>query len=474
MDHAATTPATGGVTVGDWRHEVRRLADLSIPAALTQLGWMMLGIVDTAMVGHLGVVELDAAALGNIWTFGTLIFGMGIVFGMDPIVAQAHGARDSDRVSVTLQRGLIVATALGIPITAAWLWTEPVLIAMGQDPVLAAGAQTYVQVQLPSVIPFLAFTAVRQYLQGQGIVAPALYATIVANLFNVAANWALIYGHLGFSPMGLRGAGLATGATRLMLLLLLVVWVWRRHLRPVLTTRTEHRVWSWPGVREILGHGVPVGIQYGLEGWAFQIATLLAGRLGELSLAAHVIVLNLASLAFMVPLGVSIGAATRVGNLVGAGESRAAQRSAMISLGMGAAVMAGSAILFLVARFALPGLFTDDAPTIAAAAGILPIAAAFALFDGTQVVGGGILRGMGRTRPAALFNIVAFYALGLPAAWGLAFSLGWGLPGLWWGLCLGLMAVAAALVAYLWRRGPATVTTPPGLEQSAHPAQERE
>ncbi len=470
MDHAAPI----GVTVGDWRHEVRRLAALGIPAALTQLGWMMLGIVDTAMVGHLGVVELDAAALGHIWTFGTLIFGMGIVFGMDPIVSQAFGARDRDRVVVTLQRGLILAVAIGIPITIAWMFTEPVLLAMGQDPRLAAGAQTYVQVQLPSVIPFLAFTALRQYLQGQGIVAPALYATIVANLFNVAANWALIYGHLGFAPMGLRGAGLATGATRAMLLVLLAAWVWRSHLRRDLAARPEQPAWSWTGLREILGHGIPVGIQYGLEGWAFQIATLLAGRLGEVPLAAHVIVLNLASLAFMLPLGVSIGAATRVGNLVGAGERIAAQRSAMISLLMGAAVMAGSAILFLIARDGLPRLFTGDDATIAAAATILPIAAAFALFDGTQVVGGGILRGMGRTRPAAVFNIVAFYVLGLPAAWGLAFSLGWGLTGLWWGLCLGLMAVAAALVVYLWRRGPATVSAPAGLEQSAHQARERE
>jgi MATE family multidrug resistance protein len=461
---------TGGVTVGDWRHEVRRLAALSIPAALTQLGWMMLGMVDIVMVGHLGVFELDAAALGNIWTFGTLIIGMGIIFGIDPIVAQAHGADDHERVGLTLHRGLVLAAALAVPITISWLFTGTVLVWMGQEPELAAGAHSYVLVQLPSVMPFLAFTVLRQYLQGRGIVAPALWATVAANVFNVAANWALIFGHLGLPAMGLQGAGIATGSTRIILLIGLAIWVWRFRLHEGGWTRPDRRMLQWDGLREILSHGVPVGVQYGLEGWAFQIATLLAGRLGEAELAAHVIVLNLASLAFMLPLGVSMGAATRVGNLIGAGYRPQAQRSAMIALGIGAATMTGSAVLFLFGRAWLPRLFTPDATTVALATAILPIAAAFALFDGTQVVGGGILRGMGRTRPAAIFNMVAFYVLGLPAAATLAFGFGWDLRGLWWGLCLGLMCVAAALVVYIRRHGPA----PGGRDPFARIPQSRE
>jgi MATE family multidrug resistance protein len=283
--------------------------------------------------------------------------------------------------------------------------------------------------------------------------------------------------------MGLAGAGIATGTTRVILLAALVIWVWKFRLHEGAWTRPDRSAFDRRGLREILGHGVPVGIQYGLEGWAFQIATLMSGRLGEVELAAHVIVLNLASVAFMLPLGVSMGAATRVGNLIGAGHRHAAQRSAMLALAMGAAVMTFSAITFLVARHWLPRMFTPDAPTVALAALLLPIAAAFALFDGTQVVGGGILRGMGRTRPAALFNVIAFYGLGLPAAAVLAYVAGWGVVGIWWGLSLGLMCVAGALVAYIHARGPAADATGPdphppttatGLGQSAQIPQSRE
>ena len=449
------------VKVGTRRDEVRRLLELGVPAALTQLGWMMLGVVDTLMVGQLGVYELDAAALGNIWTFGTLVFGMGVLLGMDPIVAQAHGSGDHDRIARTLHHGLVLAVALGIPIAVAWLFTGDVMVALGQDARLSSGAQDYVGVQIGSVIPFLLFHALRQYLQGRGIVAPALWAVLLGNLFNVLANWALVFGHLGFPAMGLYGAGLATAATRVFLLVGLALYVWGFRLHRGAWRRPDRDAFHRQSLGAILRHGVPVGIQYGLEGWAFQIATLLAGRLSQTALAAHVIALNLASAAFMLPLGLSIGASTRVGNLVGAGHYAAAQRASVLSMAMGAGVMGISALLFLLLRDVLPRMFTPDPAAIATAASILPIAAAFALFDGTQAVGAGVLRGLGRTTPAMIFNVVAFYVLGLPAAAGLAFGLDLGVRGLWWGLALGLATVATALVVYIVRRGPAH-HAPPG------------
>lgn len=442
------------VKVGTRRDEVRRLLQLGVPAALTQLGWMMLGVVDTLMVGQLGVYELDAAALGNIWTFGTLVFGMGVLLGMDPIVAQAHGSGDHDRVARTLHQGGVLAIALGVPIGASWLYTGDVMLAFGQDARLSAGAQEYVGVQVASVVPFLAFHALRQYLQGRGIVAPALWAVLLGNLFNAVANWALVFGHMGFPAMGLRGAGLATAATRVFLLVGLALFVWRFRLHRGAWRRPDRDALDRGSLVAILRHGVPVGIQYGLEGWAFQIATLLAGRLSETALAAHVIALNLASAAFMIPLGLSIGASTRVGNLVGAGHRAAAQRASLLAMAMGAGVMGVSALAFLALRDVLPRMFTSDPAAIATAASILPIAAAFALFDGTQAVGAGVLRGVGRTTPAMLFNVVAFYVLGLPAAAWLAFGLDLGVRGLWWGLALGLAVVAIALVVYIVRRGP--------------------
>jgi multidrug resistance protein, MATE family len=437
------------------RTEVRRLLALGVPVALTQLGAMTLGVVDTIMVGHVGVLELDAAALGNLWLMGTMIFGLGVIFGMDPLVSQAHGSGDRRTVALTLQRGIVIAVACSVPIGASWFLTGPVLQALGQEAALAAAAHDYVIVQTPSLAFFLVFNAIRQWLQGRGIVGPALWVVLLANAFNVFANWVLIFGHLGVPALGLHGAAIATASTRVFQCAGLLVWV-----RALRLHRHGWIPWSRDALRPrglvvLLHLGIPIGIQYGLEIWAFQAATLLAGRLGEIPLAAHVIALNLASLTFMLPLGMSIGTATRVGNLLGSGKRRAAQRSAYVGLGMGCAIMSISAIAFIVLRDLLPTMFTSDVATRDLAASILPIAAAFQLFDGTQAVGAGVLRGMGATRPAALINLVGFYGLALPTAWWLAFEYDLGVGGIWWGLCLGLASVAAALVLYVRVRGPA-------------------
>jgi MATE family multidrug resistance protein len=219
-------------------------------------------------------------------------------------------------------------------------------------------------------------------------------------------------------------------------------------------TRDAFRI---SGLREVLHYGLPVGLHLGLEVWAFDLATLLAGRLGSVGLAAHTIALNLASLTFMVPLGISLASVTRVGNLIGEGRPRDAQTAAWTAFGLGAGVMVVSAGLIAALRFWIPRAYTEDAAVIALAATVLPIAAAFQVFDGTQVVGMGILRAMGRTRPAAVFNLVGYYVLALPFAWWLAFPGKLGLPGIWWGLCLGLGVIAICQVLWVWRRGPARV-----------------
>lgn len=435
--------------------ETRTLAALAAPIVVTQVGAMMLGVVDMLMVGSLGREALAAASLGTLWTMGTLVLGQGVVLGMDPVLTQAHGAGDGRAVGLALQRGLVVAAAAGLPVTLLWAATEPALILVGQDPHLAALAGDYVRVQLPSAGFYLGFTALRSYLQGRGIVAPGLWVTVVANLLNALFNWALIFGHLGFPALGLVGAGIATGITRSLMFILLGLLVWRARLYDGAWLAWSRAAVDRRGLVEILGHGVPVGLQLGLEVWAFQGATVLAGWLGDAELAAHTVALNLASLSFMVPLGIGIAAVTRVGNLIGAGDRRAAQRAAWVALAMGAAVMTVSAVTFVSLRHALPGLYTDDPAVLALAAAALPIAGTFQLLDGTQVVGGGILRGMGRTRPAALFNLVGYYAIGLPVGYWLAFEAGMGLPGIWWGLTIGLAVVAASLVAWIAARGPA-------------------
>jgi len=449
------TPSAPSPPLTSRTQEAREVLRLGIPAALTQVGAMMLGIVDTIMVGRLGVAELDAAALGNLIAMGTMIFGMGCVFGMDPIATQAHGAGRGDRVGLTLQRGLVIAGLVAIPVMVAWQLATPMLRLFGQNAALSQAAGDYLAVQIVSVAPFLGFQAQRQYLQARGVVAPGLYVVLIANAFNVLANWALIFGNLGMPALGLEGAAIATASTRMFQCIAMALWIRARGHHIGAWVPWTAAALHWSGLLEILRHGIPIGVQYGLEMWAFQGASLLAGLLGETPLAAHVIVLNLASMSFMLPLGISIAAATRVGNLVGAGRRHQAQRAAWVSLVLGAMVMAASALTFVALRHVLPRIFTSDPGVLALAATLLPIAAAFQLLDGVQVVGGGVLRGLGSTRPAAVFNFVGYYVLALPIGAGLAFTAGLGVAGLWWGLAIGLAVVAVFLVWWIGTRGPA-------------------
>jgi MATE family multidrug resistance protein len=441
--------------------ELRRLIALAVPIVITQVGTMGLVVVDTLMIGQVSVEALAAASLGATWTLGTSVVGMGLLYGLDPIITQAHGAGDGRRLGEALQRGLVLAVAVSAPLALVWWWTGAALRAFGQEPGLVALANEYVHAQIPGIAPLMMFTALRQYLQGRGITAPGMWVTLAANVVNVAANLLLIYGvvGLGIPALGLVGAGVATTITRFAMFLGLMGWARSQGLFVGAWTPWRRAALGSSGFLEILGFGAPVGLQLALEMWAFQITTLLAGYLGAASLAAHAIVINLASMTFMVPLGVSMAAVTRVGNLLGAGERAAAQRSAWLALGLGGGVMTAGALIFFGLAEVIPRLFSKDAGVVAIAAGLLPIAAAFQLFDGLQVVGGGILRGMGRTRPAALFNLLGYYALGLPLAIWLAFEAGFGAKGLWWGLTVALATVALLLVGWVWRRGPARATT---------------
>lgn len=432
--------------------DARKLLGLAAPVIVTQLGMMMLGVVDMLMVGRVGVNALDGVTLGNLWIMGTMIFGMGVVFGIDPIVSQAHGAGDERRKELALHWTCVTALLVSIPVGLMWLFTEDVLLLFGQDPGHAADAGYYAILQIGTVPAFLLFTALRQHMVGQGIALPSLWVIIGANFLNAALNAILIHGMFGLPELGLLGSGIATAITRAVMLVSLVGILAATGDKARALGRWTRESIAWSGVSEVLRYGLPVGTQYGLEMWAFQITTLVAGRLGAAHLGAHAIVLNLASLSFMVPLGLSFGAATRVGNLIGAGDVRGSHRAARVALVLGAGVMTVSALVFLVLRNNLAALYNPDPEVVKLAAGILPIAATFQLFDGIQVVGGGVLRGMGSTRPAAFFNLIGYYALALPLAWWLAFPCGMGLAGLWWGLALGLAIIATMLVTFILGR----------------------
>ncbi len=447
------------LAISSVRTELRKLAQLALPVMAAQLGIMLMGTVDTLMVARVGVDTLASAAMANAWIYAVLLTGQGVIHGIDPLVSQAHGAGDGRGSAIAFQRGAVLALLLSVPLGLLWTQTESFLAMVGQDPELAKQAHVYTTIQIPSIPFFLGFIALRQYLQGRELVRPAMWVVLLANVFNGLANWVLIFGKLGFPALGLYGAGLATSLTRVVLAIGLAVWVVRFELHRGAWVPWSRSALNPAALGRVLTVGVPVAIQMSLEIWAFSAATLMAGRLGAAALAAHTIALNMAAVAFMLPLGISQGAVTRVGNLIGAEKYDQAQRSSWVALLLGAGVMTISATCFVTFRYGLPRLYTEDSQVIALCAAILPIAAAFQIFDGTQVVGCGILRGMGRTRPAAWFNLVGYWLLALPLAAWLGLASGWGLRGIWWGLCAGLAAVAILLVLWVRHRGPARMVT---------------
>jgi len=430
------------------RTELTVVSRLSAPVVLAQLGMMLMGVVDTLMASRLGVAELAASALGNAWQWPFMSLGMGLVMGIDPLISQAHGRGDGPSTALALQRGIVLALLASLPIMLAMLFTRQGLLLCGQEPHVAELAGRYNRFKLPVAPCFLVYSALRQYLQGRTLMAPATWVIWLANIVHVGLNWAFIFGHLGLPALRLPGAGVATSLSMSLLVLGLGLWIWRFRLHAGAWRPWDRDVLRWQGLKQPARLGLPVGLQLGFETCAFCLSTLMAGWLGPEALASHQIVLNLASLAFMVPLGVSQGASVRVGNLLGAGDIAGMRRAVKASLLLGAGVMSFSALAFTLFRFQLPRLYNSDPHVIALAASIFPFAAAFQLCDGTQVVAGGVLRGMGRPDAAALVNLLGYYLVALPLAYVFGFVYGHGLQGIWLCLAGGLTIVAAALL--LW------------------------
>jgi MATE family multidrug resistance protein len=425
--------------------ELSELWRLALPVVIAQVGMITLGVVDTIMVGHLSEQALAAVALGSTYSFGAMIFGMGVLHALDPLVSQAFGARDLDAIAIALQRGLVLAAAISLPYVVLFELSEPILLALGQPPEVVRIAGPFLQALAPSVPAFFGFIALRQTLQAMSIVRPVLIAVVAGNLANLLGNVALIYGKWGFPAMGVQGSAWSTTVCRWVMLAVLALVgapalaeVWRPPDRRALTLAPYLKM---------MAIGVPIGVQIGLEMWVFTAAALLIGSMGAVAMSGHQIAINLASLSFMVPLGIGAAAATRVGNAIGREDLPGARRAAQVALLAGASVMTLFAAAYGLLPEALARVYSSDARVIAAAAALIPIAALFQIFDGTQAVGCGILRGAADTRIAAAINFVGYWVLGLPIGIGLAFRLRQGSRGLWWGLTIGLAVVSLLVVA---------------------------
>ncbi|MFK7929399.1 MAG: MATE family efflux transporter [Myxococcota bacterium] len=421
--------------------ELGRLLILAWPVALAHLGSMLMGVTDVYMVGQLGDQPLAAVSLGHTYSFAFMFPLLGVAIGLDPLFAQAFGAQQPERAGAALARGAALLVALCIPIMGLQLLSGPLLLLVGQEPAIVEAATPYIWIRALSVIPFALFSVIRQFLQGAGRMWQGTVAIVVGNIANVALNGWLLFGWFGGPTLGPSGTAWATvGSTTLMMIVLIGLCI--PTLRRGAPRRTD--ALDFKALLPRMGVCLPIGLQVGLEGWGFSISTFMVGTLGETALAAHTVALTLASLAFMVPLGISSAAATRVGNLLGAGHAWG--RAGWLSVGIGAASM----VLFASAFLTLPGWlsswFLQGEEALALATLLMPVAAGFALFDGTQVVAFGVLRGAGDTTVPAIANIVGYYLVGLPLGAVLLFGFDMGAVGVWIGLATALFCVAVILL----------------------------
>jgi multidrug resistance protein, MATE family len=441
-----------------YRREVRATAGLAAPLALTQLVQMAMGFVDVVMIGRLGPEAMAAGVMATSFFFTLMLSCMGIIMAVNPLVAQAVGKRDVPAVGRAVRQGLWLGVLLGIPLMVVYSQTEPLLRAAGQEAETSRLAASYMKAILWGTVPSLWYTALRGFAEGVARPRPILLVTIAASIVNVFGNWVLMYGNLGMPALGLAGTGWSSAIVMWALFggMLLVTQSSRvfRSYSVFDTVRTPDR----RALRALFQLGWPIGVTFGLESGLFLAATLLMGWVGTAALAAHQVALNASGVTFMIPLGIAMATTVRVGHAAGAGDAAGARRAGWSGMAIGCTVMFIPALLFWLrpewvvwVYMGSAGLTPEGAEVARQAAVLLGVAAVFQLFDGLQVTAGGALRGLKETRAPMVVGIIAYWGLGLSAAYLLTFEFGWGAPGIWWGLTLGL-ATAAIGLPYWFRR----------------------
>ncbi|HEY1546633.1 MAG TPA: MATE family efflux transporter [Kofleriaceae bacterium] len=422
--------------------ELRSLIMLAAPLAAQQVGVQLMGNVDAALLGHYSDAALAGAGVGNNLLFGVSSLGLGVVMGMDTVVPQALGAGRFDDARRAVGAGVRLAVLVGLVLTLVTFATPLILDLARVDPAVIAEAKPYLYLRAVGIVPFLITVALRSYLAAHHVTRPLIVAVVVGNVLNFFLDVALIFGvpALHIPPMGVIGAALATTAV-----LALTVVVYALGVR-ALDRGTPRPPSTTADLKAIVKVGAPVGGQIFAEVGIFGVATVIAAHLGEMPAAAHSIALGVASFTFSFSVGIASATSVRVGLATGAGDLALARRRGLAGLALGLAVMACFAAVFALIPGTLARAFTDDATVVATTVPLLYVAAAFQLFDGTQSVVAGALRGLGHTRETLYGNLVGHYLVGLPVVLLLGFTAGLGVTGVWWGLSCGLAVTGIYLL----------------------------
>ena len=429
---------------------------LATPVVLGMLGHTLVAFADNIMVGQLGPAELAAVSLGNSFLFIAMSVGLGLSTAITPLIAEADGFKKSFEIKKVFKHGVLICGIVGVLLTGVVLFSVPLLHKMKQPEEVLVFAVPFLSIVGVSLIPLMLFQAIKQLCDGLSRTRLPMYASIIGNLLNVVLNYLLIFGNHGFPQMGVAGAALGTLISRVFMLILLIVFLKRSTYFSPFLTDLRWRLVSWRFSRRILALGLPSSFQVFFEVTLFTSAIWLSGILGTLYQAANQIALNLASMTYMVGIGLNVAAMIRVGNQKGRKDYRRLNEVAQSIFFLTVVIELLFAIVFLAARHVLPELYldandplnrADNLIVMALASELLLWAAVFQLFDGLQVVIIGALRGMQDVNFTAYITFVAYWLVGFPVCYYLGLHTALASQGIWIGLTLGL--TVSALLLYL-------------------------
>jgi MATE family multidrug resistance protein len=442
-----------------WRAEARATLALAAPLILTNVAQALIHATDVVLLGWAGPRTLAAATLGINVYFAFLIFGMGLVTAAAPMIARELGARRHSVRDVrrTVRQAMWAAAAICVPVWAVLWNTSALLVLLGQDPALAADAQTFVRALMWGMLPYLLYLVLRSFISALERPMWSLGVGLACVIFNAVLNYGLIFGKFGLPALGILGAGIGSAFANLLMFagLGLVVALDRGFRR----YRLFGRFWraDWERFRKVWRLGLPIAVTLALEITIFNAAVFLMGLIGTESLAAHAIAIQIASLTFMVPLGLGQAVTVRVGLAFGRRDPAGVAIAGWTALGLAVAFMGTMALVMIAAPGLLVSIFLDpadpaNAPVIRLAVSFLVVAALFQIFDGAQVVGAGMLRGLHDTRVPMVYAGFGYWIVGLLTGVGLGFGLGWEGVGIWTGLAAGLGVVAVLMIVRWTRR----------------------
>lgn len=426
--------------------QAKKTLQLAIPIILGELAQMALHVIDVAMVGAVNYEQLAAAALVISVMNIPFVFGIGITIAVSQMVSWAHGKGDDAKVSHYLFNGFWLCLLTAILIAGLLLTNTQILFHLNQDPQVALLALPYLKLMSWSVIPMILFLSLKSFADGLELTKTAMLLSLLALPINVFINWLLIYGNLGFPRLELIGAGWGTLLTRIIIFLVLF-WIIVAHksFTKYISLRSQQWKIKWHTQKELLRIGIPSSFQITMEAGAFAISGIIIGTMGAVELAAHQIALSLASITFMVSMGLSQAAAIRTSNAYGRRDI-----TAIKNIGKGALLMAliyGStcAIIFTLFKNQLPYIFNDEWAVVALATYLLLFAAIFQISDSIQAVSAGLLRGIKDVKIPTVFIGIAYWVIGIPVGYLLAFHFNMGPAGIWMGFIIGLSCSALFL-----------------------------